>query len=196
MYQPSRTVSILVPLFLFYTYAVFGQSTSQVTLAWNPGQATGVVAYNVYSGPASQVYTNMISVPGATNATITGLNPGATYFFSVTAVDIEGLESQFSNETSFTVPTNTVSGSTNGPPATVNTAPVITTVANQTINVNGNTGPLAFMIQDAETPATNLTLSAPLGFWERFRVLMARLRFRGRAIFRGRPIIFAFCTRI
>lgn len=160
MYQPSRTVSSIVVFGLFYSSALFGQSTSQVTLAWNASQASGVVAYNVYCGPTSQTYTNMISVPGATNATINGLKPGATYFFSVTAVDVAGLESQFSNETSYTVPTNTVSGSTNGPPIVSNTPPVITSVANQTINMNSSVGPLAFMIQDAQTPATNLILSA------------------------------------
>jgi hypothetical protein len=41
-----------------------------------------------------------------------------------------------------------------------NTPPVISDIANQNIPINTNTGPLAFTIGDAQTPATNLTLSA------------------------------------
>lgn len=138
----------------------FAQSTGDVTLAWNPSPADGVVGYNVYSGVASQTYTNIISVGNVTNTLITGLAAGTTYFFSVTALDVAGLESAFSNETSYTVPTNVVSGSSNNPPSLTNTAPVISSIAAQTINVNTSTGPLAFMIGDAETPATNLSVSA------------------------------------
>jgi hypothetical protein len=132
---------------------VFSQSSTNVTLAWNPSPAPGIVAYNVYSGVASQNYTNMFAVGNVTNTLVSGLASGTTYYFSVTAVDTAGLESQFSNETSFSVPSN-------APPVISNTAPVISSIANQTINVSTSTGPLAFMIGDAETPAANLPVSA------------------------------------
>jgi hypothetical protein len=58
-------------------------ATSSVTLTWNPSVSTNVVGYNIYYGPACGVYTNMISVTGSTstNATVTGLIQGATYYF-------------------------------------------------------------------------------------------------------------------
>jgi hypothetical protein len=146
---------------MLWTQRDFAQSPSDVTLAWNPSPASGIVGYNLYAGVASQTYTNMVSLGVVTNAVLTGLTTGTTYFFSVTAVDAAGLESQFSNETSYSVPTNIVSGSSNGPPVVPpNTPPTISGVANQTINVNTTAGPLAFMIGDAETPVTNLAVSA------------------------------------
>ncbi|MGO9204118.1 MAG: MBG domain-containing protein [Limisphaerales bacterium] len=77
-----------------------GQS---VTLAWDPSTSPEVSGYNLYYGGASQTYTNMVAVGGATNATVSGLLPGARYFFAVTAIDISGLESDFSNEISYQV---------------------------------------------------------------------------------------------
>jgi hypothetical protein len=41
----------------------------------------------------------------------------------------------------------------------VNSPPTLSTIAAQTINEDGSTAPLAFTIGDAETPASNLTLS-------------------------------------
>ena len=135
----------------------FAQTTTNVTLGWYPSAANGVVGYNVYSGGASQSYTNMVSLGNVTNLLVNGLAPGSTYFFSVTAVDSAGLESPYSNEISYSVPTNTIVGTA---PIVTNTPPVISSLSNQTINANSTTGPLAFMIGDAQTPAANLNLSA------------------------------------
>ena len=83
-------------------------ATGSVTLAWNPSISTDVAGYRIYYGLACGVYNSTISVAGstATNATVTGLVEGATYYFAATAVDALGIESQFSNETSYSVPTN------------------------------------------------------------------------------------------
>jgi hypothetical protein len=62
---------------------------------------------NVYCGLASGVYNSVESVTG-TNTTITGLAAGTTYYFAATAVDALGVESQFSNETSYTTGVPTV----------------------------------------------------------------------------------------
>ena len=72
-----------------------------VTLAWNPSLSTNIVGYNVYYGLASGVYCSVEFVTG-TNVTITGLAAGTTYYFAATAVDANGDESQFSNETGYT----------------------------------------------------------------------------------------------
>jgi hypothetical protein len=64
-----------------------------------------VVGYNLYYGGATQTYTNTLAVGSVTNAAISGLLPGAEYFFAATAVDGLGVESVFSNEISYQVPT-------------------------------------------------------------------------------------------
>jgi len=80
------------------------QAGQSVTLAWNRSSDTNVVGYNVYYGGASSAYTNEISVGNATNATITGLVQGTTYYFAATTYVSSGMESPFSSELSYTVP--------------------------------------------------------------------------------------------
>ena len=82
--------------------AVHAQSS--VTLAWDPSPDPGVIGYKVYDGLASRTYTFTNNVGNATNTTLTMLLPGTTYYFAVTAYDTNFLESPFSGELSYTVP--------------------------------------------------------------------------------------------
>lgn len=80
------------------------QAAQSVTLAWDSSPDPTVVGYNIYSGVASGTYTNRVDAGNATTGNISNLVEGTTYFFAVTAYDASGLESDFSNEISFTVP--------------------------------------------------------------------------------------------
>jgi hypothetical protein len=82
-------------------------STSSVSLAWNPSPDTryGVLNYNLYYGHASATYTNSFSVGTNLTGSVSNLVRGSTYFFAVTAYATNGLESDFSNEISYTSPT-------------------------------------------------------------------------------------------
>lgn len=75
-----------------------------VGLAWDPSPSAEVVGYNIYYGVGSGVYTNVVKLGNVTNATVSGLVRGVTYFFAATAVARDGLESEFSNEVSYTAP--------------------------------------------------------------------------------------------
>lgn len=66
-------------------------------LTWNPSVSEDIVGYKVYAGNASRLYGSPIMVGNQTQYTMTGLINGAWYF-AVTAVDIEGDESDYSNE--------------------------------------------------------------------------------------------------
>ncbi|BCS54944.1 fibronectin type III domain-containing protein [Geobacter sp. SVR] len=72
-------------------------------LIWNPvvdaaGKRPKTLAgYKVYYGKASRSYTTVIDAGAATKYTIHGLAPG-TYYFAVTAYDLEGKESNYSVE--------------------------------------------------------------------------------------------------
>src|SRR5271154_4249803 len=101
----------LIIVLLFAVSEICAFATASVTLAWNPSPTAGIVGYKLYYGASSGVYTNQISVPHATIATISGLIPGATYYFAVMAYDGSGLESPFSNEAVYTVPLAAVSPS-------------------------------------------------------------------------------------
>ena len=80
------------------------QAGQSVTLAWNASTDPSVAGYNVYYGGASGTYTNEISVGNVTNATISGLVQGTTYYFAATTYASSGVESPFSSEVSYTVP--------------------------------------------------------------------------------------------
>ena len=80
--------------------------TATVTLAWdydftnNPA----VNAFRIYDGIASRTYTNVVNILGQiTTGTVTNLQSGPTYYFAATAVDTNGLESDYSSEVSTTV---------------------------------------------------------------------------------------------
>ena len=75
-----------------------------VVLTWSPSLDTNVIGYNLYYGGASGNYTNLIHVGNVTNATVTGLSAGATYFFAATAYDLLAEQSIFSNEAIYLVP--------------------------------------------------------------------------------------------
>ncbi len=82
------------------------QAGQSVTLAWNRSTDPIVTGYNVYYGGASGAYTNEICAGNATNATISGLIEGTTYYFAATTYSAAGMESPFSSEVSCLVPMN------------------------------------------------------------------------------------------
>jgi len=84
-------------------FAVLAGAT--VSVIWNPSVGTNVAGYNIYDGPASRTYTQKINVGNSTNGTVSGLAEGSNYFFAVTAYDSRGLESDYSNELAYRVPT-------------------------------------------------------------------------------------------
>jgi chitinase len=77
---------------------------SSVKLTWNPNTETDLSGYCMYSGTNSGVYTASNNVGNITTNVVNNLMPGKTYFFAVTAKNTSGLESDFSNEVSVTIP--------------------------------------------------------------------------------------------
>jgi fibronectin type 3 domain-containing protein len=76
-----------------------------VDLSWN-ASASAVVGYNVYrgsqsGGPYTQINSALNATTTYTDATVLG---GQTYFYVVTAVDGNNVESTFSNQVQAVVP--------------------------------------------------------------------------------------------
>ena len=78
-----------------------GHAGQSVTLSWDPTEDPNVAGYRIYYGTKSQDYANCIDVGNVTNATVTGLAAGTTYYFAATTYDIYGNESDYSNETTY-----------------------------------------------------------------------------------------------
>ncbi len=129
-------------------WAASSNAAQPVSLVWDPSPDAGVGSYRVHYGTASGVYGQTTNAGLATNLTVQGLTEGSTYFFAVTALGTNQLESDFSNEVIYNVPLPS------------NTAPTITAIPNQTINEDNSTAALGFTVGDAESPAGTLTLTA------------------------------------
>lgn len=94
-----------ITIFLVYFATLVAVLATQfVELGWNPSPDTNVIGYDMYYGNASGDYTNEILEGNYTNGVILGLVDGATYYFAVTAFDSSELESVFSNEIKYQVP--------------------------------------------------------------------------------------------
>jgi len=79
-------------------------AVKSVTLAWSPVSQADVAGYIVYYGKTSGSYTAAVAANTGTSAAISGLTEGVTYFFAVSAYDSLGMESERSNEVSYSVP--------------------------------------------------------------------------------------------
>jgi len=84
---------------VFFVFSLFAQSGA-LKVAWDPNTESDLAGYKVYHGVASRNYTSVIDVGNVTQYTVNNLNYGTTYFFAVTAYDLAGNESDYSEEVS------------------------------------------------------------------------------------------------
>lgn len=106
-------ISIIISLLILLSFGCGGGGGSSTsyssTLTWDPPTTnadgtplTDLAGYKIYYGTSSGNYTKVIDVGDVTTYKVEGLNPG-TYYFTVTAYDISGNESGYSNEVSKTI---------------------------------------------------------------------------------------------
>jgi hypothetical protein len=140
--------SLTTALLLCLLVAPLGQATAaDVTLAWDPSPDTTVVGYKLHWGGTSGVYTNSLDVGNVTTATVPGLQAAVPYCFAATAYDGAGLESDYSNEVEYTPPLS-------------NHPPTLASIADQTINEDTSTGPIALTVGDVDSDVNTLVLNA------------------------------------
>jgi hypothetical protein len=77
-------------------------SASSATLTWTPNTDADLAGYKIYQRTSSSTYGAPLTIVPAGTVTYvaTGLSANTTYFFVITAYDIAGNESSFSNEVS------------------------------------------------------------------------------------------------
>ena len=108
----SKSPVTFFPLkFLFFLllttlFSNLGQEShcAQVSLTWDPNSESDLAGYKIYSGIQPGNYQNNIDVGNVTTYTLNDLDLGVIYYIAATAYNTQGLESGFSNELAYTVP--------------------------------------------------------------------------------------------
>jgi len=96
---PNVSLSLSGNTMCVFRLLASGAPPQSVTLFWNPGASTSVVAgYSLHYGTATGHYTGQIDAGLATSMAVTNLQPGGTYYFAMTAYTSSGEESGYSNE--------------------------------------------------------------------------------------------------
>jgi hypothetical protein len=104
-YPARRLLLYLVICASFWNLIeVPSEAITILTVMWNKSADTNVQGYKVYYGTVSQQYTNSIMAGNVTNASVTVIQTGVTYYFAATSYDAAGWESSYSPEVSYTVP--------------------------------------------------------------------------------------------
>ncbi|HEX7863149.1 MAG TPA: fibronectin type III domain-containing protein [Verrucomicrobiae bacterium] len=132
----------------FRSVILLALATTQIgaaTLTWNRNPESDIAGYRVFHREVGATFQN-VDVRN-TNSFSTTLASGRSYEFYVTAYNTAGLESSPSQTLAYTAPVQ-------------NTPPTISTIANQTISEDGTAGPISFVLNDAESGPSALTLSA------------------------------------
>jgi len=83
-----------------------GASGHTATLSWNASSSSNVVGYYIYRAPASGQYSSKLnSSPNQTTTFVdSSVLSGQTYYYVVTAIDVNMMESFYSNEVSASIP--------------------------------------------------------------------------------------------
>src|SRR5262245_58135776 len=102
-----RTANLLRGVVLLATVcAASSVGAASVTFAWDANTEADLAGYKLYYGPTSGGYTTNIPLGKVTTYTIPNLVNGATYFFALTAVNSNAVESPYSTELRFPPPSN------------------------------------------------------------------------------------------
>ena len=78
-------------------------TAGQVVLEWDFNSEPEISGYIIHWGATSRNYSESVDVGNQNRYTLSGLNDGSSYYFSVTAYDWLGNESGYSNEAYATV---------------------------------------------------------------------------------------------
>lgn len=134
-----------------------GQATAgDVHLLWDPNGEPDLSGYVLVYGTASRVYTQSMELgPSTTEAHVSGLPDGATYYFAVRAFNTAGQQSALSNEVavSFAAP--------GGPPLAAKVSPATgSTAGQQLITITGAGFQRGLQVRFGGVTAEVVTVSA------------------------------------
>jgi hypothetical protein len=89
---------VLICILSFSLFSLNRARGGSLHLIWNASLDPSAVGYTLYHGLNSGAYIWSMNVGSNLTGTVTGLTPGLTYYFAVTAYNSNGLQSLFSNQ--------------------------------------------------------------------------------------------------
>jgi hypothetical protein len=102
-YRVHRLIVIIFPLlFSLCVLSLPAANAAKINLRWDPS-CGDVKGYKVYYGTSSKDYDFSVDVGNFTSCTISSLTEGKTYYFSVAGYGSGNVESDLSNEISYTI---------------------------------------------------------------------------------------------
>src|SRR5437016_7133528 len=129
--QLCRAMFVACVLTVLCSLAPAFSSAAQITLAWDPNTEPDLAGYTLYYGTSSSSYQFSVYVGNRTSYSLAGLLEGQIYYFAVTAYNLSGIESGFSNEVSKAIADVT-------PPTVSMTAPAAGVTVAGTVTVSAN----------------------------------------------------------
>jgi len=84
----------------------------EVTLVWDPAQDQNLAGYRLYYGYAKGSYEGVLDIGKGTTYTLTDLEDGQAYYFALVAYDVNGEESDLSQEVAHNGPPTEAEGDT------------------------------------------------------------------------------------
>ena len=105
-YLRSRVLVPVAGIVLALYCTTSNVAGASVTLAWDP--SAGSSGYKIHYGLNSHSYPVVVDAGNATSQTIGNLQEGVSYYFAVTAYNVDGLESDFSGEINYRVPLRSI----------------------------------------------------------------------------------------
>ena len=101
--QLFRGLFLFAALACFVSLSPFAAHCADVTLAWDANGENDLAGYILYYGTSSGNYTTNMDVGNITQYTLPGLQDGVTYYFALTAYNLDNYESAYSQELPYTV---------------------------------------------------------------------------------------------
>lgn len=98
-YIVIAAILVAIAIGLILSEPAKGAEAAEVALQWDANTEPDLAGYKIYSGNQSRVYVDPVILGKITSYTAT-IPDGVTAYYSVTAFDTEGLESEYSNEVS------------------------------------------------------------------------------------------------
>ena len=108
---PKQKIAFL-SLLLIVLGAIPLSSTfaATVNLAWERSTGPNIAGYKMHYGTSSRDYSYNVNVGNHTSCSLSGLQEGKRYYFAATAYNTSNVESDYSSEVYYTVPTGSSSG--------------------------------------------------------------------------------------